>query len=216
MHSYVDLALPTWERQANLREVYAFDCACVSCSGGASGVRAAVDVDLVADVDGHGAVPRGAGAPCPLPLAPASTARDEDLAEADVLVSEAAAEEDAMKELGMLVKACKLREQWLHPRHIEVVAAHAAAHTAAMAAGAWPEAKTHCQKLVDQYLHVYPAWHPLSGLQIYCLAQLKEDAGQADAARSWYERAEEILRLTHGENHSMVTDLQSHLKELAC
>lgn len=38
------------------------------------------------------------------------------------------------------MEVCRVREAWLHPLHVEVAAAHAAAHTAAVAAGAWDEA----------------------------------------------------------------------------
>mmetsp|Transcript_29551 Transcript_29551/g.81202 ORF Transcript_29551/g.81202 Transcript_29551/m.81202 type:complete len:483 (-) Transcript_29551:19-1467(-) len=211
-HSYVELALPTWERRAQLQDGYGFDCACVAC---ASGSRAAIDAALVADVAARGAVPRGPGAPCPLPLAPASEERERDLARADALHREASLEEDADKELQLLQEVCRLRESWLHHRHMEVMAAHASAHTAAIAAGAWPAAERHCQHLVEQYVDVYPEWHPISGLQMYTLAELKENRGDIADARRWYARAKDVLSLTHGENHGFVDDLRTRLQELS-
>merc|ERR1712008_164260 len=111
--------------------------------------------------------------------------RDTDLANAEQLFRTAALEEEAESELRLLEEVCRLREFWLHPQHVEVVAAHASAHTAAIAAGDWKRAEVHCRRLVDQYQIVYPAWHPIAGLQMYTLAELREKHGnQREAQRS--------------------------------
>lgn len=208
-HSYVDMALPTWERQAQLVDVYGFDCKCVSCS---SGAREVLDASLVAVKDSRGAA--ACGVACPLPVARACSQRDTDLANAEHLFRTAALEEDAESELRLLEEVCRVREYWLHPRHVEVVAAHASAHTASIAAGDWKRAEVHCRCLVDQYQFVYPAWHPIAGLQMYTLAELRENDGDNREALSWYSRAEAVLRLTHGEGHTMVKDLRSRVTEL--
>ncbi|CAE8636237.1 unnamed protein product [Polarella glacialis] len=159
-HSYVDLALPSWQRREQLREVYGFDCSCAGCAD--LGSHLAVDTMLCSDIQGTGAAAVDAG--CPIPPSPPCPERDSALAAADALLHRAAAEEDAIAELAMLEQVCKHREKWLHPRHMEVASAHASAHTAAMAALNWEASERHCEKLVEQYLAVYPAWHPISGL----------------------------------------------------
>merc|ERR1711953_1616250 len=98
--------------------------------------------------------------------------------------NEALAEEDAMEELRWLEEVCNIRERHLHPHHLEVQAARASAHTAAVAAQDWERAQKHCEKLVEQYLRVYPNWHPILGLQMYTLAELKEQCGGVKEARS--------------------------------
>lgn len=212
-HSYVEMALPTWERQAQLQETYGFECRCTAC---ASGSRSVMDALLVADAAGQGAVPRGEQAPlCPLPLAPPCADRDHELTRADTLMCEAVVEEDAEKEVRLLEEVCRLRERWLCARHVEVVAAHAAAHTAAVAAGAWTVAERQCELLVKHYVEVYPAWHPITGLQMYTLAELMEQGGREAEACQWYQRACDILRLTHGEDHGLVRELHHRLQELA-
>lgn len=208
-HSYVDIAMPAWQRQASLQESYGFECGCTLCAGG----REALDAQLVSDLAGTGAVP-AAGEDCPLALAPPCADRDTALRRADALMQEAAVEEDAEKELGILEEACGLRDQWLHRRHLEAMTAHATAHTVAIAAQDWAAAERHCERLVEQYIAVYPSWHPISGLQMYTLGELKEQAGKAGDALAWYVRAHTILRLTHGEEHTMVSDLALRVKSL--
>lgn len=204
-HSYVELAFPAWQRKEQLRANYGFDCECKLCTGG-DAARAEIDALLVSSADGRGAI-AALGERCPLPLAPPCAERDGDLVEAERLAAAAAAEEDAEKELKLAERVCDIRERWLHRRHIEVTAAHAAAHTAAVAAGDWPAAERHCGRLVEQYLLVYPPWHPVTGLQMYTLAELKEQLGASNEALQWYERARDVLRLTHGVSHPMVEDL---------
>eukprot|EP00927_Polykrikos_kofoidii_P066240 TRINITY_DN61877_c0_g1_i1.p1 TRINITY_DN61877_c0_g1~~TRINITY_DN61877_c0_g1_i1.p1 ORF type:complete len:482 (-),score=86.48 TRINITY_DN61877_c0_g1_i1:172-1617(-) len=207
-HSYVELAFPSWQRQRLLRKTYGFDCTCTACVNG----RGELDAFLVGSATCTGAVVSEESG-CPLPRAPHCDERDRDLAKADQVVKAATAEEDPERELGLLKSACKLRERWLHRRHTEVIAVHALAHTAAIAAGAWQEAEIYCERLVEHYMEVYPTWHPISGLQMYTLAELKEKRGCSDA-RTWYKRALDILVLTHGSQHDMVEDLRQHLADL--
>jgi len=207
-HSYVDLALPTWERQSQLREGYGFDCACNLCAGDG---RAALDAAQAAGLEGGG-VGVCAGTSCPLPPAPPLAERDEALALADQLANAAALELDAEAELRQLEEVCLLRERWLDRRHLELMAAHAAAHTTAMAAGDWAAAERHCGCLVEYYTEVYPEWHPVFGLQIFTLGQLKELRGAFGEARDCYDRARKVLRLTHGCEHSFVKDLGERLR----
>lgn len=216
-HSYVELGLPRWQRQAMLHEHYGFCCMCPACTGGS---RSALDLLLVGAADGSGAVlaqPLHEGrddAVGDLPLSPPCAERDAALAKADALVRSALAEEDAEVELQRLEEACGLREAWLHRRHIEVQAAHAAAHTAAIAAQNWEAAERHCERLVEQYIEVYPEWHPISGLQMYTLGELKQSRGGDEHALKWCERARQVLALTHGESHAFVKDLEARLQEL--
>lgn len=217
-HSYVDLALPAWERRDTLREVYGFSCACAGCAqgGGAAAEGAETgrgpgDLLLVADVEGRAACP-SPGAACPLATAPACKRRDQELEVAGQLARRAAAEEDAERELKLWEEVCRVRERWLHPRHTDVVAAHAAGHTAAMAAGSWGDAERHCQRLVEHYLAVYPPWHPITGLQMFTLGELKEQAGACEESRKWYAKAKSIMALTHGKTHSLVLDLEGRLE----
>merc|ERR1712012_405347 len=125
---------------------------------------------------------------------------------------DATAREDSEMNLRQLEEVCHIREHWLHRQHNEVAAAHAIAHTTAMAIGAWGAAEQHCQRLVEQYLMVYPDWHPISGLQMYTLAELKEKNGAFNEACLWYQRAKHVLHITHGEDHDMVQGLKERLR----
>eukprot|EP00435_Cladocopium_sp_Y103_P075899 s4_g68.t1 len=211
-HSYVDLALPRGQRQEQLKETYGFQCSCLGCRGDLPEIERFLEAEL-------------------MPGDPGSFA---ELAKAEQLRLQAATEEDPQVELKILEgsqsqwldgaifvrtrgeEVCRLRERWLHPRHLEVCAAHAAAHTAAMAAFNWVASEKHCGKLVEQYLAVYPPWHPVTGLQMFTLAELKEQLGKLTEAQSCYEGAKRILRLTHGEGHELVLQLQERLAEKCC
>ncbi|CAL1154052.1 unnamed protein product, partial [Cladocopium goreaui] len=192
-HSYVDLALPRGQRQDQLKETYGFHCSCLGCRGELPEIERFLEAELK-------------------PGDPGSPGSSAELAKAEQLRLQAATEEDPHVELKIL-EECGLRERWLHPRHLEVCAAHAAAHTAAMAAFDWVAAEKHCGKLVEQYLAVYPPWHPITGLQMFTLAELKEQLGKLAEAQSCYEGAERILRLTHGEGHELVLQLKERLAE---
>lgn len=207
-HSYVELSMPSWERQANLRDTYVFDCACAGCSGVGCQAR---DLRLVADTAGQAAVCRAGGvdAEAKLPRAGPCSARERDLAKAADLMDQALAEEDVGREVQMLTTACSLRGKWLGPCHLDLAEAHAQAHKAAMAAGDWLKAAEHCEAVVDQYLEVYPAWHPMTGIQMSVLGELYEEAGQADRAAPWLRRSLDILGGTHGLDHPLTRGLRA-------
>eukprot|EP00439_Symbiodinium_sp_Y106_P009177 s3000_g1.t1 len=114
----------------------------------------------------------------------------------------------------LMKEVCRLRRRYLHPRHVEVCAAHASAHTAAMAAADWAAAERHCQALVDQYVAVYPPWHPITGLQMFTLGELKEQHGKTGEAKRNYQGANKILALTHGADHPLLQQLHERLAEL--
>jgi len=219
-HSYVDLALPTHKRKKHLRETYNFECTCSLCAS-SSKARSELDGTLYADCTGKFAVPFEEG--CQLPPAETSEQRDAALLRSASLMNQAAGEEDVEAELAMLQEACALRELWLHRRHLDVMAAHAAALTVALAAASssgssegpyWTAAEAHCAYLVEQYIAVYPLWHPVSGLQMYTLGQLKEQRGALAEARGWYAQAASILSNTHGADNQMVVDLREFMQSL--
>ncbi|CAJ1430325.1 unnamed protein product [Effrenium voratum] len=91
-HSYVDLGLPRWQRQQQLEQAYGFQCRCVACSGPLPQIE-----HFLCSAAGSGAVLAGAG--CPLPCAAADPSREAELARAEELRLQAAAEEDALQEL---------------------------------------------------------------------------------------------------------------------
>lgn len=203
--SYVEMALPVWERRSALAS-YGFMCCCRRCMG-----DCAVDATLVADVTGTASL--RCVKDCSMPLAAPSEMRDRDLGHASELEESAATTENAKERLRRLQTACELRELWMHRQHLDVMAAHNRAHAAALEAEDFKAAAHHCARLVEQYSAVYPDWHPILGLQMWTLAEYQEEQ-RPDEARLLYTRAREVLCGTHGAEHVMVHDLGRRLEKL--
>ena len=62
---------------------------------------------------------------------------------------------------------------------------------------------------------IYPATHPLLGLQLYTLGNLEADAGDAAAGARHLREARAVLAVTHGEQSRMVAGLDALLAACA-
>jgi len=62
---------------------------------------------------------------------------------------------------------------------------------------------------------IYPATHPLLGLQLYTLGNLEADAGDAAAGARHLGEARAVLAVTHGEQSRMVAGLDALLAACA-
>jgi hypothetical protein len=106
-----------------------------------------------------------------------------------------------------------MRTHALHKRHLSVYAARARLLTTAMVAGDFECAITQCEELVDTMALVYRAEHPMLGLQLYTLGNLRHNQGEYEAAVGPLSKAYTNLGGYLGHEHPMVAGLSRMLKE---
>ncbi|XP_054796474.1 histone-lysine N-methyltransferase ASHR1 isoform X2 [Prosopis cineraria] len=77
----------------------------------------------------------------------------------------------------------------------------------------WREALQYCKLTLPVYQRVYPAVHPLLGLQYYTCGKLEWYLGDADGAVKSLTKAVDVLRITHGTNAPFMKELLMKLEE---
>ncbi|WJX33102.1 hypothetical protein P8452_21348 [Trifolium repens] len=75
------------------------------------------------------------------------------------------------------------------------------------------EALAYCKLTIPIYRRVYPAVHPLLGLQHYTCGKLEWYLGDTDEAVKSLTKAVDILRITHGTNTPFLKELLMMLEE---
>eukprot|EP00268_Persea_americana_P038158 TRINITY_DN3779_c0_g1_i9.p2 TRINITY_DN3779_c0_g1~~TRINITY_DN3779_c0_g1_i9.p2 ORF type:complete len:100 (-),score=11.38 TRINITY_DN3779_c0_g1_i9:221-520(-) len=77
----------------------------------------------------------------------------------------------------------------------------------------WREALVYCQSTIPVYQRVYPAIHPLLGLQYYTCGKLEWFLGDTENAFKSLTKAADILRITHGTNTHFMKEFLNLLEE---
>uniref|UniRef100_A0A665V220 [histone H3]-lysine(4) N-trimethyltransferase n=1 Tax=Echeneis naucrates TaxID=173247 RepID=A0A665V220_ECHNA len=81
--------------------------------------------------------------------------------------------------------------------------------------GHWEEALSYGQKTLPIYrlVRYYPDPHPVHGVQLMRVGKLHHYLGHAEAALDTFKQAHEIIKLTHGCDHPLTTDLIMKMEE---
>jgi len=82
-----------------------------------------------------------------------------------------------------------------------------------MALNDWEGALTYCRLTIPIYQRVYPAIHPLVGLQYYTCGKLEWLLGQTNEALQPYTKALDVLRITHGTTTPFMRELLLKIEE---
>lgn len=107
----------------------------------------------------------------------------------------------------------KLQTKLYHPFSINLMQTREAILKSLMKLEYWREALAYCKLTIPIYQRVYPAVHPLLGLQYYTCGKLEWYLGDTEEAIKSLTKAVDILRITHGTKTPLVKELLMMLEE---
>ncbi|KAK2388207.1 histone-lysine N-methyltransferase ASHR2 [Trifolium repens] len=222
--SYIETAGSTVTRQKALKEQYLFTCVCPRCSK----VGQYEDVQENAILEGYrcknetcdGFLLRttdGKAFQCQ----ECGLVRDKEeikqIATEIKLLSEEASKssssdnyQDAISVYKMIEK---LQTKLYHPFSINLMQTRETILKSLMKLEHWREALAYCKLTIPIYQRVYPAVHPLLGLQYYTCGKLEWYLGDTEEAVKSLTKAVDILRITHGTNTPFVKELLMMFEE---
>uniref|UniRef100_A0A674N3Y4 [histone H3]-lysine(4) N-trimethyltransferase n=1 Tax=Takifugu rubripes TaxID=31033 RepID=A0A674N3Y4_TAKRU len=79
--------------------------------------------------------------------------------------------------------------------------------------GLWTEAVEYGQKTLPVYHLYYPDPHPVHGVQLVRVGKLQHYLAHIEEALDTFKQAYRILKVTHGNDHSITTDLLMKMEE---
>uniref|UniRef100_A0A3Q3VRZ9 [histone H3]-lysine(4) N-trimethyltransferase n=1 Tax=Mola mola TaxID=94237 RepID=A0A3Q3VRZ9_MOLML len=79
--------------------------------------------------------------------------------------------------------------------------------------GHWKEAVGYGQKTLPVYRMYYPDPHPVHGVQLMRVGKLQHYLAHIDEALDSFKQAYQIIKLTHGDQHPITTDLLMKMEE---
>ncbi|XP_029284611.1 histone-lysine N-methyltransferase SMYD3-like [Cottoperca gobio] len=79
--------------------------------------------------------------------------------------------------------------------------------------GHWEEAVGYGEKTLPVYRQYYPDPHPVHGVQLMRVGKLQHYLEHIEDALDTFKQAYRIVKLTHGDDHPMTTDLLMKMEE---
>ncbi|XP_030580200.1 histone-lysine N-methyltransferase SMYD3 isoform X1 [Archocentrus centrarchus] len=79
--------------------------------------------------------------------------------------------------------------------------------------GRWEEAMRYGVKTLPVYRQYYPDPHPVHGVQLMRVGKLQHYLEHIEDALDTFKQAYEIIKLTHGEDHALTTELAIKMEE---
>ncbi|XP_027137114.1 histone-lysine N-methyltransferase SMYD3 [Larimichthys crocea] len=79
--------------------------------------------------------------------------------------------------------------------------------------GHWREAVGYGEKTLPVYRQYYPDPHPVHGVQLMRVGKLQHYLEHIEDALDTFKQAYQIIKLTHGDDHPMTTDLLMKMEE---
>ncbi|WJX39177.1 Histone-lysine N-methyltransferase ashr1 [Trifolium repens] len=222
--SYIETAGSTVTRQKALNEQYLFTCVCPRCSK----VGQYEDVPENAILEGY----RCKNETCDgfllrttdgkeFQCEECGLVRDKEeikqiATEIKLLLEEASkpSSSDNYQDAISIYKMIeKLQTKLYHPFSINLMQTRETILKSLMKLEHWREALAYCKLTIPIYQRVYPAVHPLLGLQYYTCGKLEWYLGDTEEAVKSLTKAVDILRITHGTNTPFVKELLMMLEE---
>ncbi|RZC18310.1 histone-lysine N-methyltransferase ASHR1 isoform X1 [Glycine soja] len=222
--SYIETAESTMTRQKALKEQYLFTCTCPRCSkvGQYDDIQESAILEgykcksekcggfLLRTTDGKGFQCQGCG-----------LVRDKEeikrITTEIKLLSEDASKPSAtcnyQEAISIYKRIEKLQTELFHPLSINLMHTREKILKSLMELEHWTEALAYCKLTIPFYQRVYPAVHPLPGLQYYTCGKLEWYLGDTEEAVKSLTKAVDILRITHGTNTPFMKDLLMKLEE---
>ncbi|XP_026276432.1 histone-lysine N-methyltransferase SMYD3 isoform X2 [Frankliniella occidentalis] len=101
-------------------------------------------------------------------------------------------------------KVClKKQDGLVHPMNLQRIKALDTAFESAIDVGSWEDAKKLGEEVEPGYRQYYGITHPLLGILYLKLGKLNLYLQCVEAALDWLLKAQDILRITHGERHPL-------------
>ncbi|XP_072972601.1 histone-lysine N-methyltransferase ASHR1 isoform X2 [Typha angustifolia] len=108
----------------------------------------------------------------------------------------------------------QLQQKLHHPFSIYLLQTHETLLKIFMELKDWEEALAYCRLTIPIYQRIYPAIHPMTGLQFYTCGKLEWLLGRTEDALRSFTKATDILRITHGTRTPFMRELISKLEEV--
>lgn len=164
-----------------------------------------LDARLDADVDG-------------IPQDQWTVERNEALAPLRALMQESepddaadsTSESSSSRQIDRLQRILEVQRSQLHPENIALLQSYAALFSAELERGNLPAAIRYGELMLAFYGRVYPKNHPMRGLHCFTMGDIEHEH-DAVKARAHWKAAQEVLRITHGRDHELVTLLAQRL-----
>ncbi|KAI9106463.1 hypothetical protein K1719_021991 [Acacia pycnantha] len=223
--SYIETAGSTMTRQKALKEQYLFTCSCPRCFK----VGQSDDIQESAILEGYRCKNEkccgflictndGKGFQCQ------ECGLVRDMEEIKLIATEVKSlSEDKASKLhttGNYQEAVavykiieKFQSKLCHPFSISLMQTREKILKLLMELEHWREALAYCKLTLPVYQRVYPAVHPLLGLQYYTCGKLEWYLGDTEGAVKSLTRAVDILSITHGTNTPFMKELLIKLEE---
>ncbi|KAI4307314.1 hypothetical protein L6164_030517 [Bauhinia variegata] len=221
--SYIETAGSSMTRQKVLKEQYLFTCTCPRC------VKVYDDIRESAILEGY----RCKNEKCDGFLLRAADGKGFECQECGLVrnkeeIKKIAAEVKLLSEdkapklsstgncqeaVSMYKMIEKLQTKLCHPFSISLMQTRDKILKLLMELENWREALEYCKLTIPVYQRVYPAIHPLLGLQYYTCGKLEWFLGDTEEALKSLTKAVDVLRITHGTNTPFMKELLMKLEE---
>ncbi|CAN8257745.1 unnamed protein product [Cochlearia groenlandica] len=222
--SYIETAGSTLTRQKSLKEQYLFHCECARCSN----IGTPHDIEESAILEGYRCANKnctgfllrdldGKGFVCQKCMVLRSKDEVKKLAGDEKTVSKKApaspSAENKQDAIALHKTVEKLQVKIYHSFSITLMRTREKLLKMLMEVESWREALNYCRLIVLVYQRVYPATHPLIGLQFYTQGKLEWLLGETEEAVSSLSKAFDILRISHGTSTTFMKELSAKLDE---
>ncbi|XP_058754215.1 histone-lysine N-methyltransferase ASHR1-like [Vicia villosa] len=222
--SYIETAGSTVTRQKALKEQYLFTCVCPLCSkvGQYDDVRKnailegyrckneTCDGFLLRTTDGKAFQCQECGLIRDKEEIKKIATEIKSLSEE---ASKPSSNADYQEAISIYKMIEKLQTKLYHPFSINLMQTRETILKSLMKLEHWREALAYCKLTIPIYQRVYPAVHPLLGLQYYTCGKLEWYLEDTEEAVISLTKALDILRITHGTNTPFVKELLMMLEE---
>ncbi|OAD56993.1 SET and MYND domain-containing protein 3, partial [Eufriesea mexicana] len=199
--SYIDVLQTTRDRRSELQSRYYFWCRCKKCEEAEPMAEAAACPNKF----------------CTYPCSPdavvcesCNTKFPEDFKKIFDEISDFTADNlDSMVDVAYLdvSKVCLAKQEGvLHSLNIQHLLTLRCAFESSISLKHWEEADIYSKELLNGYLTYYGKIHPVTGLLILTTADIKLNMNESKEAIELIKKASVILKITHGEQHSIIKE----------
>ncbi|KAL7303539.1 hypothetical protein TKK_0003702 [Trichogramma kaykai] len=108
--------------------------------------------------------------------------------------------------LDLSKKCLEKQENVMHPLNIQHIRTVESAFDASVNLGYWDDAENYGNELIPGYLHYYGETHPITGTLFLLLGKIQLHLCKDESALETLKKADEILKITHGEKHIVVRE----------